>query len=319
MEVFLPAPKKFTSNFLKISVVVPVYNGQATIRELFLRIQQTMQSCGYDYQVIFVEDCGRDNSWEVICGLKKDFPSFVTGIKLNRNFGQHNATLCGYKYASGDLIVTIDDDLQIFPEDIPLLVRKQQETGAELVYGSYGEKNHAAFRNVGSLVVNKTLNIAFGTTGSITSFRLITRNLLQNVVQHNQSFVFLDGLFNWHTKHIEKVLVRHQARAEGRSGYDLVKLVRLSSNMLFNFTTLPLKALIYLGLTISLFSFLAGVYFIIRKIVLDVPVMGFTTLIVSIFFMGGVTLLVLGVIGEYIGRLYTLQNAKPQHSVKEVV
>lgn len=280
---------------------------------------QTMQAGGYGFQVIFVEDCGRDNSWQVICGLKAEFPEFITGIKLNRNFGQHNATLCGYKYADGDLIVTIDDDLQIFPEDIPILIRKQQETGAELVYGSYGEKNHAAFRNVGSLVVNKTLNIAFGTTGSITSFRLITQNLLRNVIQHTQSFVFLDGLFNWHTKHIEKVLVRHQARAEGRSGYDLVKLVRLSSNMLFNFTTLPLKALIYLGLTISLFSFLAGVYFIIRKIVLDVPVMGFTSLIVAIFFMGGVTLLVLGVIGEYIGRLYTLQNAKPQHSVKEVV
>ncbi len=304
---------------MKISVVVPVYNGQGTLRELYLRIMQTMQAGGYDFQVIFVEDCGRDNSWEVICGLKAEFPAFITGIKLNRNFGQHNATLCGYKYADGDLIVTIDDDLQIFPEDIPILIRKQQETGAELVYGSYGEKNHTAFRNVGSLVVNKTLNIAFGTTGSITSFRLITRNLLLNVIQHTQSFVFLDGLFNWHTKHIEKVLVRHQARAEGRSGYDLVKLVRLSSNMLFNFTTLPLKALIYLGLTISLFSFLAGVYFIIRKIVLDVPVMGFTSLIVAIFFMGGVTLLVLGVIGEYIGRLYTLQNAKPQHSVKEVV
>lgn len=304
---------------MKISVVVPVYNGQATLRELFLRIMQTMQAGGYGFQVIFVEDCGRDNSWQVICGLKAEFPEFITGIKLNRNFGQHNATLCGYKYADGDLIVTIDDDLQIFPEDIPILIRKQQETGAELVYGSYGEKNHAAFRNVGSLVVNKTLNIAFGTTGSITSFRLITQNLLRNVIQHTQSFVFLDGLFNWHTKHIEKVLVRHQARAEGRSGYDLVKLVRLSSNMLFNFTTLPLKALIYLGLTISLFSFLAGVYFIIRKIVLDVPVMGFTSLIVAIFFMGGVTLLVLGVIGEYIGRLYTLQNAKPQHSVKEVV
>jgi undecaprenyl-phosphate 4-deoxy-4-formamido-L-arabinose transferase len=214
--------------------------------------------------------------------------------------------------------VTIDDDLQIFPEDIPLLIEKQRETSAELVYGSYGEKNHAAFRNVGSYVVNKTLNIAFNTTGSITSFRLITRNLRDNIIKHTQSFVFLDGLFNWHTKHIAKVLVRHQSREVGASGYNVLKLIQLSSNMLFNFTTLPLKSLIYLGFAMSLISFLVGFYFILRKIIFDVPV-GFTSTIVSIFFMGGITLLVLGVMGEYIGRLYTLQNDKPQHSVKELL
>lgn len=304
---------------MRVSIVVPVYNGESTLRELFLRIKQTMEEHGYSYSVVFVEDCGKDKSWEMISSLKREFPDNITGIKLNRNFGQHNATLCGYRYADGDLIVTIDDDLQIFPEDIPLLIQRQKETGAELVYGSYGEKNHAAFRNAGSMVVNKTLNIAFGTEGSITSFRLITKNLLQNVVQHHQSFVFLDGLFLWHTNHIEKVLVRHQSRQEGRSGYNLMKLAQLSSNMLFNFTTLPLKFLIYLGLFFAMLSFSAGIYFVLKKLVWDVPIQGYTSLIVAIFFMGGITLLVLGIIGEYIGRLYTLQNAKPQHSVREVV
>lgn len=278
-----------------------------------------MDEKGFPFGVVFVEDCGKDNSWSVIGSLKKEFPEFVTGVKLNRNFGQHNATLCGYQYADGDLIVTIDDDLQIFPEDIPVLIQKQQETGAELVYGSYGEKNHAAFRNAGSFVVNKTLNLAFGTTGSITSFRLITKNLLHNIIQHHQSFVFLDGLFLWHTSHVEKVQVRHQSRMEGKSGYNLIKLARLSSNMLFNFTTLPLKFLVYLGLFISMLSFSAGIYFVLKKMLWDVPILGYTSLIVAIFFMGGITLLVLGIIGEYIGRLYTLQNAKPQYSVREVV
>lgn len=304
---------------MKISIVVPVYNGESTLRELFVRIRQTMDNIGLDFQVVFVEDCGKDKSWELICRLKMEYPDFITGIKLNRNFGQHNATLCGFRYTDGDLIVTIDDDLQIFPEDIPLLIQKQEQTGAELVYGSYGEKSHAAFRNAGSLVVNKTLNIAFSTKGSITSFRLITRNLLRNVIQHHQSFVFLDGLFLWHTNLIEKVLVRHQSRREGRSGYNLLKLAQLSSNMLFNFTTLPLKFLVYLGLVISFFSFSAGIFFLIKKLIWDVPIQGYTSLIVAIFFMGGITLLVLGIIGEYIGRLYTLQNAKPQHSVREVV
>jgi len=302
----------------KISVVVPVYNGEKTISELFQRIKQSLEASGNPFQVVFVEDCGKDQSWEVIKQLKVKFPEEITAVKLNKNFGQHNATICGYKYSTGDLIVTIDDDLQIFPEDIPLLIQKQLETGAELVYGSYGEKNHAAFRNVGSFVVNKTLNIAFGTKGSITSFRLITKNLRDNLIKHTQSFVFLDGLFNWHTTHVEKVIVRHQSRSEGKSGYNLIKLIKLSSNMLFNFTTLPLKSLIYLGLLFSVLSFFIGFYFILRKIILDVPV-GFTSIIVSIFFMGGITLLVLGVIGEYIGRLYALQNEKPQHSIKELL
>lgn len=302
----------------EISVVVPVYNGEKTIAELFERIKKTLDSEGYSFEVIFIEDCGKDQSWKEIERLKSLYPNEIVGIKLSRNFGQHNATICGYQHASGNLIVTIDDDLQIFPEDIPVLINKHRETGAELVYGSYGEKNHAAFRNMGSLVVNKTLNIAFGTTGSITSFRLITKNLRDNIVTHKQSFVFLDGLFNWHTSHIAKVLVRHQSRAEGRSGYNIWKLIQLSSNMLFNFTTLPLKSLIYLGLLISFLSFSVGFYFILRKVIFDVPV-GFTSIIVSIFFMGGITLLVLGVIGEYIGRLYTLQNDKPQHSIKKIL
>jgi glycosyltransferase involved in cell wall biosynthesis len=301
-----------------ISVVVPVYNGAATITELFERIKRMAFEIEMQFQVIFVEDCGKDNSWEVIQMLKKSHPNEITAIKLSRNFGQHNATMCGFKHAVGDLIVTIDDDLQIFPEDIPLLINKQKETGAELVYGSYGEKNHDAFRNLGSMVVNKTLNIAFKTKGNITSFRLLTRNLRNNIVLHNQSFVFLDGLFNWHTSHIEKVLVQHTSRSIGSSGYNIWKLVQLSSNMLFNFTTLPLKSLIYLGLVISFLSFFIGFYFILRKVIFDVPV-GFTSVIVSIFFMGGITLLVLGVIGEYIGRLYTLQNDKPQQSIKEIL
>jgi len=303
---------------IKVSVVVPVYNGADTIGELFGRIKKVFSDLSVPFQVVFVEDCGRDNSWEVIRSLKATNPAEITAIKLNRNFGQHNATMCGLEHADGNLMVTIDDDLQIFPEDIPLLVQRQLETGAELVYGSYGEKNHNSFRNLGSLWVNKTLNIAFGTKGSITSFRLITRNLRDNIVRHRQSFVFLDGLLNWHTSHIEKVPVRHQARMAGSSGYTIWKLISLSSNMLFNFTTIPLKSLIYLGMLISLLSFLSGFYFILRKIILDVPV-GFTSIIVSIFFMGGLTLLVLGVIGEYIGRLYTLQNSKPQHSVKEIL
>jgi len=302
----------------KISVVVPVYNGSATIVELYDRIKVAVTGMGMPLQVVFVEDCGTDHSWELIKSLKEAHPKEITAIKLSRNFGQHNATMCGFQYATGDLIITIDDDLQIFPEDIPILVNCHLETKAELVYGIYGEKNHAAFRNLGSYVVNKTLNIAFGTKGSITSFRLITSNLRDNIIKHSQSFVFLDGLFNWHTSHIAKVLVRHQSRSSGHSGYNIWKLASLSSNMLFNFTTLPLKSLIYMGMVISLISFFAGFYFILRKIIFDVPV-GFTSIIVSIFFMGGLTLLVLGVIGEYIGRLYTLQNDKPQHSVKEIL
>jgi polyisoprenyl-phosphate glycosyltransferase len=300
------------------SVIVPVYNSQGTLSELFTRTQAVFSALGEEFEMIFVEDCGPDQSWQVILDLKKAHPEQIKAIKLSKNSGQHNALMCGFNYAQGDFVITIDDDLQIPPEEIPLLIRRQQQTDAQLVYGVYEEKRHHLLRNLGSQAVQRVFRSVFNTNGDITSFRLISRTLCRQLISHKQSFIFIDGLLHWHTQYIERVKVVHRERAVGKSNYSPIKLIRLANNLLFNFTTFPLRSLIYLGTFFSLVSFITGIVFMIRKMFFNVP-LGYTSIIVSIFFTSSVLLLVVGVIGEYIGRLYTLQNDKPQYSVREVL
>lgn len=303
---------------LKYSIVVPVYNGAQTIRELFLSIKDLFESMNTTFEVILVEDCGKDNSWEVISKLKHEFLEQVIAVKLSRNFGQHNATLCGFNYASGDFIITIDDDLQIPPQEIPKLINVQKETGAELVYGIYEGKKHSSFRNLGSQAVQKIVQYTFQTKGPITSFRLLSKSLCERVRNHKQGFVYIEGLFYWHTENIARVNVEHRRRKLGQSNYSVGKLIRLTVNLIFNFTTFPLRAIIVLGVLFSLVSFSIGVYFIIRKIFYEVP-LGYTSIIVSIYFTSSILLLILGVIGEYLSRLYSLQNNRPQFSIRELL
>ncbi len=297
------------------SVVVPVYNSEQTLEKLFERTQETFSELGLQFEMVFVNDCSRDGSWKVLEKLKKAYPEQVTAIHLAKNFGQHNALMCGFNQIKGDFVVTIDDDLQIPPEEITKLIQKQNQTGADVIYGIYDRKKHNLFRNFGSSAVQLIFRRIFQTTGNITAFRLIKSSLIYNVRQHRQSFVFIDGLLHWHTQFIERELVRHEKREFGRSGYSIKKLLLLTSNLLFNFTTYPLRLLVLLGTFFSVSSFMTGMYYIFRKIFYDVP-LGYTSTIVAIFFSSGILLLVIGVVGEYIGRIYSLQNDKPQFSVR---
>ncbi len=300
-----------------LSIIVPVYNSQETLPELFARLKQAIEGMGRTFEVIFVEDCGQDQSWGVICQLKEQHPEHVVGIKMGRNFGQHNATLCGFHHARGKFLVTIDDDLQIPPEELPKLVAEQERTGADLVYGCYAVKKHGPLRNLASLAIQKVQEMTFEGAGKNSSFRLITAALADKIKGHRQSYVYLDGLFLWYTRYVARTLVRHEERRHGRSGYDLVRMMRLAANLFFNFTTLPLRWIIYLGIVCSAISFALGVTFMIRKLLYDVP-LGWTSIMVTIFFSGSVILLVLGIIGEYISRIFSLHNARPQFSIREI-
>jgi len=302
----------------KYSIVIPVYNGAKTIEELFDRIKKTFELTGNAFEVVFIEDGGMDNSWDVIDVLKKKFPNDIIAIKLARNFGQHNAILCGIHFVSGDFIITIDDDLQIPPEEIPKLIKAQAETGAELVYGVYEAKQHGFMRNLGSRMIQRILKMAFDAKGPITSFRLISSSLYERIKSHKQSFIYIEGLFLWHTQHIARVVVDHKSRRIGESNYTFAKLLQLTINLIFNFTTFPLRIIIFIGLAFSIVSFGLGAFFIFRKIFYEVP-LGYTSIIVSIYFSSSVLLLILGVMGEYLSRLYSLQNNRPQFSIKEIL
>lgn len=298
------------------AIVVPVYNGAECLGELFERTKATMDSIESTFRIVFVDDYSKDHSWEVIKALKKKYPKQVTAIKLARNTGQHNATLCGLHHANADFAITIDDDLQVPPEEILKLVDKQKETEADLVYGIYVEKRHAPLRNAGSWFVNKFFHYFANTSGEGSSFRLVNGELVDRLRNVNQKYLLLDEVLSWYTSSVANVAVDHQSRTNGRSGYSAIKLVLLTLNYIINYTVLPLRLMTYLGIFGSLICLVLSIIYIYQKLSYDVE-LGFTSLIVAIFFSTSLILFCLGIIGEYISRLYT-KDGSSYYVIKEI-
>ncbi len=298
------------------AIVVPVYNGTDSLTELFERIRKTMDSILASFRVVLVDDCSKDSSWETIKALKKEYPHQVTAIKLARNSGQHNATLCGLHHAHADFVITIDDDLQIPPEEILKLIERQKATEADLVYGLFHEKKHNQFRNVGSRMVNKFFYYFANTSGGGSSFRLISGNLAERLKSVNQKYLLLDEVLSWYTGSVANVQVSHENRKTGQSGYSTLKLVLLTLNYIISYTVLPLRLMTYLGIFGSLVCLALSIKYLHEKLTYDIE-LGFTSLIVAIFFSTSLILFCLGIIGEYISRLYT-KDGSPYYVIKEI-
>ncbi|PIQ85192.1 MAG: glycosyltransferase [Candidatus Omnitrophica bacterium CG11_big_fil_rev_8_21_14_0_20_45_26] len=302
---------------IQYSVCIPVYNSHQTLETLYERIAATFQPITDRYEIVLVDDGSTDESWAALEKIKKRY-SNVKAIRLMRNFGQHNALMCAFRYATGEFLITLDDDLQVFPEDIPLLIKKMAE-GYDVVYGAYQKKKHSLFRNFGSGLVQWVYKKVFRLKENLTSFRMVRRQLIELILAYDLNYTFIDGLLAWCTNRIGSVEVRHQARQYGQSGYHLQKLITLSINMMTNFSIAPLQTASLLGVILSIAGFLLGIYFILNKILFGVPIMGFTATVVIITFFSGVQLLSLGLIGEYIGRVHLNINKKPQYLVRQTL
>jgi len=303
---------------VKYSIVVPVYNSEQSLEELFAGIKAVFDERSETFEVIFVEDNGQDNSWEVLKKLKGQYPDLITAVKLSKNFGQHNATFCGLGFSKGERVITIDDDLQTPPGEIDKLIRACETNQTELIYGCYGKKSHSRVRNMGSKSLKKSSKLIHDGPGDGSSFRLISGELVKKILHHQQHFIFLEEVLHWYTSDFEFVEVIHLPRKYRQSGYSIRKLVKLMANLMLYYTMVPLKFLVYGGFFISLITFIYGTYFILKKIFLDVP-LGFTSLIVTILFSTSIILFSLGVLGEYLSRIYQLQNRKPTFSIKKVL
>lgn len=300
------------------SIVIPVYNSEETLVPLLSRLKQVFQDNNLEYEVILVDDNSVDNSWNILKQLKKENEAHLRLIRFTRNYGQHSATFCGLQQAKGDVIITMDDDLQNIPEDITLLLKKQELTQTDLVYG-VGNKKHSWWRKIGSNIVRTGNKHLQGGPHQGSSFRLINRSLVDNLLQHNRHFIFLDEVLFWYTNEISYEVVTHHKRPEGKSGYSLGKLVQLAARSTLFYSTWPLKLMTIGGIILSLLSFIAGIYFIILKFLYEVPVQGFTALIVTVFFSTSLVLLCFGIIGTYIKHMYTVLNNKPMFSIAEKV
>jgi polyisoprenyl-phosphate glycosyltransferase len=302
---------------IKLSIIIPVYRSELTLNSLYQKITGVARKFKYSYEIIFVDDSSDDLSWTVLLDIQKR-DRRVKIIQLTRNFGQHNALMCGFAHAYGDYIITLDDDLQNPPEEIPKIIN-MMKSGFDVVYGEYYEKKHNLFRNLGSWLIQTLYKKIFSVNGNLTSFRIIKSEIVKGLLEYKKNYTFIDGLIAWQTKNIGYVLVKHDNRRDGKSGYTLRKLILLSLNMVTNFSIFPLQMASIMGFVMSFLGMIMAVYIIFKKLIYGIPVTGFASTIVTITLFSGTQLITIGLIGEYIGRIHLNVNNKPQYRIRKII
>lgn len=286
------------------------------MEELYTRIEKTFKTAAKDFEIIFVDDASTDESWKKLLAIKKQGREVVKLIRFSKNYGQHSATFCGLKFAIGDLIITIDDDLQNAPEDILKLIDKIETSKADVVYG-IGTKEHSRFRVIASNVLKIVAKKVNDGLGEGSSFRIFTAAIKEKLLQHNQHIVFIDELLFWYTSNIQFVTVPHYKKKIGKSRYTTFGLFQFMVKLLFNYSTVPLKLMTFFGVVISIFTFVLGIIFIIQRIFFGVSVPGFTATIVTILFSTSLILIGIGIIGKYLSNIFKLLNNRPLFSIQE--
>jgi undecaprenyl-phosphate 4-deoxy-4-formamido-L-arabinose transferase len=300
----------------EISVVVPVYNSSTILPTLVKELEVVLGKCADRYELILVNDCSPDQSWAVICEMARQYP-WVHGIDLMRNAGQHNALLCGIRLAQFDLLVTLDDDLQNPPAEIPKLLAKLDE-GFDVVYGIPEHERHGLWRNLASRVTKSVLQNAMGAeiAKNISAFRVFRTKVRESFQHFRGPFVSIDVLLTWGTTRFGALRVSHAARKEGVSGYRLRTLIAHSMNMMTGFSVLPLQIASVIGFTFTIFGMLTLAFVIIRFFIQGNPVPGFPFLASIIAIFSGAQLFALGIIGEYLSRMHFRAMEKPAYTVR---
>ncbi len=299
------------------SVVIPVYRGADTISELVTQLVQTLESCAADFEILFVNDGSPDNSWEVITRLTRQYPQ-VRGINLLRNYGQHNALLCGIRQTRMEVIVTLDDDLQNPPREIPRLLEKLAE-GYDVVYGTPSQEQHGLWRDLASQVTKLALQSTMGvdTARQVSAFRAFRSVVRQGFADFHSPSVSIDVLLTWGAARFAAVPVAHQPRHAGRSNYSFRKLVRHAMNMVTGFSILPLQLASLMGFVFALFGLLVLIYVVGRYVIQGGSVPGFPFLASTIAIFSGVQLFALGIIGEYLARMHFRLQDRPPYVIGE--
>ncbi len=302
----------------KISIVIPVYNGALSIDrlvdELIARISPV-----FNIEIVLVNDCSPDNSEEVCIGITKKHPEFVSFYSLAMNVGEHNTVMAGLNKATGDYAVIIDDDFQNPVSEVIKLTDYMINSNYDVVYTYYEEKKHSIFRNLGSQFNDKVANVMLKKPKDLymSSFKIINRFLINEVIKYDLPYPYIDGLILRRTSNIGKIKVSHTERQLGKSNYTLRKLISLWMNMFTNFSILPLRISIVLGFIFSFIGFLISIDAIIEKIFNPHLPQGYTFIVIIISFYAGIQLIAIGMVGEYLGRLFMAHNKKPQYSIRK--
>jgi undecaprenyl-phosphate 4-deoxy-4-formamido-L-arabinose transferase len=299
-----------------VSVIVPVYNSEGTLRELVARVGAVLDGIGGPHEMVLVNDGSRDGSWGAIEALCREHP-WVRGIDLMRNQGQENALLCGIRAASFDTAAIIDDDLQNPPEEIPRLLARLAE-GFDVVYGRPHEEQHGLWRDLASLVTKVVLRSAMGAEHArdVTAFKAFRTHLRGAFADYRSPHVSIDVLLTWGTQRFGAIRVRHDPRSVGRSNYTFRKLATHAINMATGFSVVPLQLASLTGLAFSLLGFAMLVYVLVDYFVRGNPVPGFPFLASLVALFSGAQMFALGIIGEYLARIYLNSTGRHPYAVR---
>lgn len=301
-----------------ISFVIPCYNSSQTIGSVVEEIAQAMSKKNRPYEIILVNDSSKDNTADVIKDICMKHDN-ITGVNLVKNFGQHAALMAGFHYVNGDIIVCMDDDGQTPADEADKLI-EQIEAGHDVVYARYAVKKHKAYRNFGSKLNDLMTRIMLGKPKGlyVSSYFAIKRLLIDEIIQYSNPYPYVIGLVLRSTKDVVNVDVNHRERQVGTSGYTMSKLIALWMNGFTAFSVIPLRIATACGGIIAVLGFAYGIITIVRKLIGLNYVLGYSGMMSALMFIGGLILLMLGIIGEYIGRIYISLNKSPQFIVREV-
>lgn len=303
----------------KVSFVIPCYRSSKTIGGVVNEIESTMAQLAYEYEIILVNDSSPDDTFAVISALA-EADGHITAVDLAKNFGQHAALMCGIRHSSGDILVCLDDDGQTPADEVGKLLEKI-EAGYDVVYASYDHKQHSGFRNFGSRVNAWMTEIMLGKPKelSLTSYFAAKRFIADEMLRYENCFPYVMGLVLRSTKNICNVPVNHRSREQGQSGYTLGKLLSLWMNGFTSFSIKPLRIATYFGALTAVAGFIYALIIVIRHFAVGMAPLGWSSTTALLLILGGVILLVLGLIGEYIGRIFMCVNASPQYVERIVV
>lgn len=301
-----------------LSIVVPVYRGANTVGQLVAELSALKPEGGME--IILVNDGSPDNSAEVCQALLGTATVPLIYIEHARNYGEHNAVMTGLRRARGDYVITMDDDLQNPPEEVVRLFDFASRNKRDVVYTYYATKQHAAWRNLGSRFTNWCSDILLDKPKGLylSSFRCVSAFVVQHVIANSGPYPYVDGLILQVTQDVDRLQVSHLPRAEGRSNYTLRRLVRLWLSMFLNFSVFPLRVATLSGIAVSVIGLLASLYIVYDALSGGSP-RGYPSLMAAVLVLAGVQLIMLGIIGEYLGRMFITTNARPQYIVREVL
>jgi undecaprenyl-phosphate 4-deoxy-4-formamido-L-arabinose transferase len=304
----------------RVSFVIPCYRSEHTLPTVIAEIEKTMKDLSaYEYEIILVNDCSPDHTMDTIRKLCQE-NTHIKGIGFAKNFGQHAALMAGLRHSTGDYVICLDDDGQTPADEVDKLLTKLEE-GYDAVYAKYEHKQHNAFRNLGSKLNERMTRIMLDKPPKlyISSYFGVQRFIVEDMIRYEHSYPYVIGLVLRATKNIANVTVSHREREEGSSGYTVKKLLGLWFNGFTAFSVKPLRFATILGATSAGLGFLYGIYTIIKRLLLPEVPMGYSALMSALVFFGGMIMIMLGLVGEYIGRIYISMNNSPQYVVRETI